>query len=218
MMGTWGKLLERIFTSRSWSTQGGPFFSFFVCLFVSFCYCCYFQRHFIVSLKSSGWRQRAALQTLWGSKMIPGKKSCPKKVLNKCSSCCTICKQIRKVTFKVFLFLTFHTNYRALIVSWCKWLLVMSSYFFRCHLTRSNPYIAQAQILLRMYKQCCSHKEDIPRTCLGSYIHYVTAWGGSGGLAKWLQHFIREGRSGQMIAVLPRGGPANDYSVPWFWR
>ena len=68
MMGTWGKLLERIFTSRSWSTQGGPFFSFFVCLFVSFCYCCYFQRHFIVSLKSSGWRQRAALQTLWGSK------------------------------------------------------------------------------------------------------------------------------------------------------
>ena len=33
-----------------------------------FSYCCYFQRHFIVSLKSPGWRQRAALQTLWGSK------------------------------------------------------------------------------------------------------------------------------------------------------
>ena len=61
-----------------------------------------------------------------------------KKVLNKCNSCCAICKQIRKVTFKVWYSLIFMINYWALIVSWCKWLRFMSSSFFRCHFTKST--------------------------------------------------------------------------------
>ena len=43
----------------------------------------------------------------------------------------------------------------------------------------------------------------------------------TGELSKSLQMITllpRGGGSGQIISVLHRGGPANDYSIPWFWE